>query len=241
MLNHKKARPSAYQNLTMLKFTARILAELKEEVVFLGGCTTGLFITDIAAPDVRNTLDIDCLVDVISVRDYHLVEKKLERRGFKKVINDDTCRWHYEKLLRLTLDVLPTRQEILGFGSPWFKAAIKNSISHQISENLIIKTVDVPHFLATKIIAFEERGNHDFLASHDFEDIVTVIDGRAEVVEDIASTYPKLKKHIVKTFADFLADEQFQVSLPGCLNDSKFVDGRVQKVLSRMKAIRNLI
>lgn len=41
--------------------------------LYLGGCTTGLFITDPEFPDVRYTLDVDCIVDVISLNQYHRV------------------------------------------------------------------------------------------------------------------------------------------------------------------------
>jgi hypothetical protein len=33
-------------NLRMLEFVAMKLGEIRNDVVFLGGCTTGLFITD---------------------------------------------------------------------------------------------------------------------------------------------------------------------------------------------------
>ena len=53
-------------NLRMLEFVATKLGEIRNDVVFLGGCTTGLFISDPLVPDVRYTLDVDCIVDVIS-------------------------------------------------------------------------------------------------------------------------------------------------------------------------------
>ena len=58
-------------NLRMLEFVATKLGEIRNDVVFLGGCTTGLFITDPVFPDVRHTLDVDCIVDVISLNQYH--------------------------------------------------------------------------------------------------------------------------------------------------------------------------
>ena len=83
-------------NLRMLEFVAIKLADMCFDVVFLGGCTTALFITDNAAPDVRYTLDVDCIVDVISLRGHHQIEKKLRERGFKQAMQDDViCRWRY--------------------------------------------------------------------------------------------------------------------------------------------------
>ena len=76
---------SATSNLAMLKFVAQKLGKLKDEFVFLGGCTTALFITDPGSPDVRHTTDVDCIVDVISLHQYHRLEKKLHNQGFVKL------------------------------------------------------------------------------------------------------------------------------------------------------------
>jgi hypothetical protein len=40
-----------------------------------------LFITDSVAFDVQATLDVDCIIDVISIREYHLFESKLKKLG----------------------------------------------------------------------------------------------------------------------------------------------------------------
>ena len=39
---------------------------MRDELVFVGGCTTGLFITDPAAGGIRSTKDVDAIVDVTS-------------------------------------------------------------------------------------------------------------------------------------------------------------------------------
>ena len=80
---------------------------------------------------------------------------------------------------------MPTDETILGWGNFWYKEAIQHSVDHKIAEDLIIKSVTAPYFLATKIEAFKSRGNNDFLGSHDFEDIITVIAGCVEIAEEI--------------------------------------------------------
>lgn len=102
-------------NLRMLQFIALKLGEICNEVVFLGGCTIGLFITDSATPDIRSTLDVDCIVDVVSITQYYKLEKKLQSRGFKKELNDEIiCRWYLDDAI---LDVMPADSKILGFGN----------------------------------------------------------------------------------------------------------------------------
>ncbi|MCK1850945.1 hypothetical protein MXD98_16545, partial [Legionella pneumophila] len=46
-------------------------------------------------------------------------------------------------------------------GNEWYKEAIKHAVDHQITEDITIKSVTAPYFLATKIEAFKSRGNYD--------------------------------------------------------------------------------
>jgi hypothetical protein len=41
--------------------------------------------------------------------------------------------------------------------------------------------------LAMKLKAFKGRGNGDFLARRDFDDIVTLVDGRSALLEEVAA------------------------------------------------------
>ena len=111
-MNNKNQR--ATSNLKMLEFVARKLGTLNDEVVYLGGCTTALFINDPLSLDVRPTLDVDCIIDVISLGQYYQFEQKLIEKGFHRSMNDDViCRWHFDEII---LDVMPTDEQILGWG-----------------------------------------------------------------------------------------------------------------------------
>lgn len=45
-------------NLAMVERIASALGVFRERVVFLGGCATGLLLTDPAAPVIRTTRDV---------------------------------------------------------------------------------------------------------------------------------------------------------------------------------------
>jgi hypothetical protein len=51
-------------NTEMIEKVAELLEPLIRDIVFIGGCTTGLLITDPAAPLFRVTLDVDVLTEV---------------------------------------------------------------------------------------------------------------------------------------------------------------------------------
>ena len=58
------------QILDAVKAIANKLGPLRKRVVFLGGATTGLLITEPAAPPIRPTEDVDVIVDLHSMGDY---------------------------------------------------------------------------------------------------------------------------------------------------------------------------
>ena len=203
-------------NIEMIKKVARHLGDLRDKMAFLGGATTGLLISDPAAPDLRPTLDIDVIIEIISRTEYYKLEVALRSLGFKQSMKkeDPICRWMIDGII---LDVMPTDEGILGFSNKWYSDALKNSMMYKIEKNLKIRIVTAPYFLATKIEAFYGRGKNDFLFSHDMEDIITVIDGRKEIVEEVKKSPEGLKIYLSKTFTAFLQNDSFIESLSGHL------------------------
>lgn len=223
-------------NLKMLEFVASKLENLCDEVVFLGGCATAVLITDRNVPDVRTTLDVDCIVDVISQSEYYKIAKKLRDKGFKQSHEDNIiCRWRYDDMI---LDVMPTDEKILGFGNRWYKSAINHAFIYPLSENINIKVVSSPYFLATKLEAFLTRGNSDFMASHDFEDIISVLDGRIEIIDEILKVGSEIKEYLKNTFKEFIKARSFLDSLPGHFSPyGNLMEDRIKLLKNNLDAI----
>lgn len=232
-------RISAQRNLESLTLIAYRLEELCKEVIFVGGCITGLLITDKAAPDVRFTVDVDCIINVVSKSGYYSLSEKLRQKGFKEMSsgNHPICRWDCDGIL---IDVMPTDKSVLGFSNKWYKDAQSNAISKTINDFIIIKIISAPYFLATKLEAFKDRGRQDFLLSHDLEDIISVIDGRPEIVNDISNAPDDLKEYLASEFLTLMSNDQFLQALPGHLNYSNESEGRKKIVEGRMHAIIEL-
>ena len=57
-------------NFQLLLDAARLLKPILGELVFAGGCTTALLITDKAAADVRPTFDVDAIAEITSYAGY---------------------------------------------------------------------------------------------------------------------------------------------------------------------------
>ena len=105
---------------------ARRLGALRERVVFLGGAATGLLITDVAAPEMRVTDDVDVIVEVASRTGYYRVVEELRRLGFSQrhEEGDPVCRW---TVAGIVVDVMPTGEAVLGVDNRWYVPAIENA------------------------------------------------------------------------------------------------------------------
>jgi len=198
-------------NLAMLSIIADRLGELREKMVFLGGCTTGLLVTDPAAPDVRSTIDVDMIVEAAAILDFHTIEAKMRDRGFQPDIESGIrCRWRSGDII---VDLMPDDESILGFSNRWYSDAIRHAVDDHLSDGITIRRVTAPYFIATKIEAFNGRGKGDFMVSHDFEDIVTVIDGREELNAEIAASENSVCQFIEHTFAQWMENPDLYIAL----------------------------
>jgi hypothetical protein len=229
----------AQRNLESLTLIAHRLEELCDDVTFVGGCIIGLLITDEAAPDVRFTVDVDCIINVITQSAYYLVAEKLRKKGFKEMLLGEhpICRWDCDGVL---IDVMPIDKNVLGFSNRWYKDAQIHALNQKLTDDCTVKIISAPYFIATKLEAFKDRGNQDFLLSHDLEDIISLLDGRPEIVNDIAIVSDDLKQYLAFEFASLMNNIQFIQALPGHLNYSDQSDGRLKIVKSRILAIISL-
>ncbi len=224
----------ADENRKLLIRGAQMLGDLRDEFVFVGGCTTGLLITDPAAADIRPTRDVDVIVATASVAEYYAIAKRLRKLGF----HEDTkviCRWKHRS--DLTLDVMPTDRNVLGFSNKWYAGAIAHAIDYELEAELVIRVVTPPYFCATKIEAFHGRGNGDYAGSHDLEDFLAVVDGRPELVAEIQAAEDTVRRYLATETRDLLARQEFLDALPGSLMPDAASQARLPLLLSRLGQI----
>lgn len=222
-------------NLEMLRSAVVTLGELANELVFVGGITTGLFITDEASADVRPTRDVDAIVEALTYAQYVKFEEKLEKAGFRRDPNDaPICRWLNGETI---LDVMPANGDFLGFKGSWYADAMQSAESREIFPQIFIRVVTPPYFFSTKLEAFSDRGKGDFLGSHDIEDLINVVNGREELTSEIDAAPKKVREYIAGFVSNLLQNKRFIDAIPGHLNPDI---ERIRIVLKRLKDIAEL-
>lgn len=222
------------QLLQMLETVARSLGdELRERLVFVGGCTTALFITDeIVLEGVRATDDVDLIVDLVGHAQWAQLQDQLRQKGFVESPEDEViCRM---RLGELKVDFMPDDESILGFSNRWYAKGIETAVTCPLNEALNIKRLTPELFVATKLEAYLGRGNDDLLSSRDIEDILLVVDGREELVAEIQNADDDVRCYIAEQFRALLSHENFDDFLEGNI---KGPEGRVDLVRERFVAI----
>jgi len=204
-------------NSYMLEAVANGLAYLKEEMVFVGGAVAELYASNPEATDIRPTLDVDCVIEIHSYSAHTEVEDKLRSLGF---VNDTTqgapiCRWNYQDIL---VDIMPSDSEVLGFSNRWYKEGIKSKILKTLPNGTDIFVFSPEYYLATKFEANKGRGGSDLRQSHDFEDIIYILDNCAELLDSISKTNETVKIYLKKECTNLLNNkglvEGIESSLP---------------------------
>lgn len=221
--------------LTSMLLVAAKLNELALDHVFLGGSVLR-FLLD--APDltpVRQTRDVDVAIGVVAFEAYSALEERLRQAGFDHDMREGApkCRWIFGDTI---VDIMPAGGDYLGLNTAWFQEAVDTAKTIQVGD-ATLSIVEPAAFLATKLEAFNDRGDGDYLASHDLEDVITVVDGRRHIVKDVQLAPRKLRDFIVTEFARLLAVARFRNAIAAHLPPDEASQQRTPIVLSRLKAI----
>jgi predicted nucleotidyltransferase len=218
----------------MIEAVARALGEeMLSEVAFVGGCTTGLLVSDeFTKEGIRFTDDVDLIINVVGYTGWSAFQERLKNQGFSVSLEDDViCRM---RLGELKVDFMPDDEAILGFSNRWYRQALETAQEYQLTDDIVIRLLSPPYFVATKLEAYKGRGNNDLLASHDMEDILNIVDGRPELVDEIKAARPEVSFYITEEIAKLLDHEMIDYAIQGVVMGDT---GRADIVFSRLEAI----
>lgn len=229
-----------HPNVPKVELVAQALGGLREQLVFVGGCAVDLLLTDTAAAPSRVTYDVDLVAQVAALAGYHKLEEEFVRLGFKRDISRDVpiCRW---RLGNLEVDLMPTDTSVLGFANRWYPLAMQTARLIALPSGTKIRLIAAPVFIATKFEAFADRGKGDFLGSHDLEDIVNVLDGRPEIVDEIALSPVELQRYLAERCGALMAIPDFIDALQGMIFPDESLAERVQMLAGRFRQVAQII
>jgi len=208
------------QMLQMLIPVAEALGdEMLSQVAFVGGSTTALLISDpITRHAVRFTEDVDLIVNVNGRADWHRMQQHLRTHGFREDLQDElSCRM---RLGQLKVDFMPDDEAILGFTNRWYRLALATARPYTLTSAISIRLLTPTYFIATKLEAYRGRANNDPLTSHDLEDIINLVDGREELLDELSRQQDDVRHYIATQFSALLDHPDFDYAVQGNLQDN---------------------
>jgi len=210
------------------------LNETEVPYVLIGGITVPFYLPETLAENVRPTKDIDIIVAAVRLAQFDRIEEKLRRVGLKNH-PEVRHRWLWEQTL---IDIMPVQSDIMDTINRWYPATFETAEVIEIVPGQGAMIASPACFLATKMEAFINRGRGDFLASHDLEDMVAVIDGRESLLDDIDKNCPlEVREFLRASFRQLLANEQFLDAVEGHLPPQHRDAARLDRLIETVKRL----
>lgn len=222
-------------NIKRLEYIAEGLDDLNDRVTYVGGSVAGLYPQVDAAPS-RPTVDVDCVVEYFSFQEKEEFEDLLRKKHFQEDIEGGViCRWLYGKEI---VDIMPTDERYFSFTNRWYKPGVQNREPFLLPNGRTIYIMSALYFVATKMEAVIGRGGEDLRMSHDFEDMVYVLNYCPDFHERfVRETNSQLKAFLAEQCCALLQRisirEEIECALPYGEED------RVDIIIETIKAIAN--
>lgn len=214
---------------------AKALARLGlADAVFVGGATIPLFLTDAGAVPPRVTFDVDVVVDLRNRGEFYRLEERLREAGYSQPVGGPICRWTIDDV---PVDLMPVDIDILGFTNRWYGELVRCAQTITVAPGLTIRIADPGLLLATKLEAYLNRGGGDFVMSHDITDVVTLVEGRREIVAEVRRLGSGAKAFVRQVLWSLLDDDDFRFAIQGHLPPDAPSQERSEVVMQRLRAL----
>lgn len=105
---------------------------------------------------------------------------------------------------------MPIDDNILGFSNQWYGSGVENKITRTLPDGTDVFIFSAPYYLGSKFEAMLSRGGNDLRISHDFEDIIYILDNTTDIIEQISKTDESLKNYLANQFKALLANSNIE-------------------------------
>lgn len=216
-------------NIQLVAKVAKALGEINEQVVFVGGAVVSVYADDPAADEVRPTDDIDFTIELAGYGDWVQLNSQLLKLGFMpNTESNKICNFLFEGI---EIDIMPSEDSSIGVSNSWYKPGFE-SVNEVIINGQKIRVLSVSYYLATKFEAFNNRGS-DYRTSHDFEDIIYVIDNCLNIENEILQSNESVKKFIINELKKVLSNPNYKEIIQSQMHPN-IVSGRFPIILNKL-------
>jgi hypothetical protein len=164
----------------------------------------------------------------------------IHRKGFKRSSKkgDPTCRWYIDTI---QFDIVPIVPCGTHTSNRWYEKSLDNIQEIKLGSTQI-RHLDPVFFIASKLEAFYDRGEPNNLISanlddnHDLEDIIILIDGRSNILQEIKQSNESVMGFIKSKFLEISQLSDIEDYIRNCLPQHS-IDEKVKRIFDIMKSI----
>ena len=223
-----------YLEQSLLK-VANALGDLNHDVAYVGGAVASLYGWEISKNALRPTKDVDIVFQIVSVGKLELLRGQLTRKGFRQSVMEKViCRFIYDDI---QVDIMSTNAVGWAPANEWFEGGF----DERFPVSVLGKTIHLlpaPYYLASKFVAFRDRGGDYPIFSNDFEDIVNVLNGCVDLPDQIKNAGAPVQNFLKTELSEVLHNEDYREAirahLPGTDRPARyeFILERLNKIVS---------
>ena len=112
---------------------------------------------------------------------------------------------------------MPTDSSVLGFSNRWYEEGIEIKIPKTLPDETAVFVFPSEYYLAAKFEAHKGRGGNDLRQSHDFEDIIYILDNCPDILENISGSNSNVKMYLKEECQNLLANQNITEGIESAL------------------------
>ena len=220
---------------------ARKLGLLCDRMVFIGGAVAPLLHTDPVMPSPRATEDVDAVVETLTYAAHGELQDALRALGFKEEMHAGRHAHRWRAPTSELVDLVPVGDHLGTMGQIWDFIALERFERIDIEHGVSIRYVSAPVFLAMKFAAYNDRGIHEPLYSHDLEDILALIACRPSIVGEVTDGDARARHFVAEQSRALLALPYFDDVTDAHLNNAFNRQAASRAVCDRLRRLADAI
>jgi hypothetical protein len=200
-------------------------------MVLVGGATMPLYVDDDGMTVLRETRDVDVMVEAASYEEFAALEARLRAAGFRQRLQEDgpRCRWYKGDMCYDIVDVRTDHPDDV-----WARPTGEGIERRLLPSGRRLPILCVGRFLAAKIGALRDRGGEHWYESSDFEDIVLLLESHAELAAWLAGTPAAAGRAVSDWAAGAVARPGIREEIEATITRGPDLDARVDAVFDRL-------
>jgi hypothetical protein len=218
--------------LERLERAATDLEIVQLPMVVVGGAAMALYVEGDGISQLRETRDVDVMVEAASIDEFAALETRLRAAGFtqRPAAKAPRCRWFKDDMQYDIVDVRMDHPDDV-----WARPTGDGIERRSLPSGRELPMLSPGRFLAAKTAALRDRGGSRWYESSDFEDIVLLLESHTDLPQWLAGTPIDAARAVSEWAADALRKPELREEIEATITRGPDLDERVDTVFDKLR------